>query len=341
MKYKSTEQALQGPLTPFQAPDQASTFFPTTHRPPPLARRNLPTTPTNKIHLTTSPCHTPHQQNQNMAKRGAKQVEAASTRTYLPRKAKGDAVYTQDTPSETEDDTPPPPPRKRQKKAAPAPKPAPPTSALCQYCYDDKPISAFPPPEHIHPGCHACYPDNFKVCRDCMIRTLQRQITYTMVIDVICTFCGRTWGPEYLSYYLSDAELKKYEDRLTHRSLESDPHFRWCAKDDCISGEFYDASAVENPKTCCGHCDSTNCFNCRVEWHDGLTCDEFQDPKKAVRKKKGMAKGADVDTLKTMRKNVTKRCPHCQAAIERSEGCDHMYCGACGKNFMWSEAKNV
>lgn len=140
--------------------------------------------------------------------RQAHQTEAAPTRPYLPRKAKGDGNHNQDSPFDSEDDTPPSPPRKRQKKAAPTPKP-PPTRALCQYCYNEKLISAFPPLEHIHPHCHGCYPDNYKVCRDCIIRALHRSMQYSTTIEVNCAFCGHAWGPEYLSYYLSAAELRK------------------------------------------------------------------------------------------------------------------------------------
>lgn len=193
-----------------------------------------------------------------------------------------------------------------------------------------------------------------------MERSFKMQFQLNSMLALSCPLCGRAWEEEYLRFYMTEEELFKHIERMTYRALERDPSFRWCAKDECTSGQMYDAEAAgKDPKTCCGHCDSVNCFNCRVVWHNGLTCDEFQDPKKAVAKKKALDKGADNDTLKTMKKNDTKRCPHCMVAIEKTMGCDHMYCelsntpycekdeiltgtgGSCGREFTWVEAKAV
>jgi hypothetical protein len=34
-------------------------------------------------------------------------------------------------------------------------------------------------------------------------------------------------------------------------------------------------------------------------------------------------------------KNKLKECPHCSVRIEKNEGCDHMKCYRCGKDFQW------
>jgi len=36
-----------------------------------------------------------------------------------------------------------------------------------------------------------------------------------------------------------------------------------------------------------------------------------------------------------------KRCPGCNAAIEKDGGCSHMHCSSCGRNFNWQDAETV
>ena len=71
----------------------------------------------------------------------------------------------------------------------------------------------------------------------------------------------------------------------------------------------------------CPSCLVRICPACNADAHDGLTCAEFKD-------------GDDLFKEWAGQRDV-KRCPGCNIAIEKDEGCNHMKCTVCQTHICW------
>nr|CAB3453395.1 unnamed protein product [Digitaria exilis] len=65
----------------------------------------------------------------------------------------------------------------------------------------------------------------------------------------------------------------------------------------------------------CPHCCRMFCAQCKVPWHDGVTCTEFQRLGKDERGRE------DLLLRKVAQKSKWQRCPKCKVYVERVEGC--------------------
>lgn len=78
-------------------------------------------------------------------------------------------------------------------------------------------------------------------------------------------------------------------------------------------------------------CGMAWCFPCYSPWHTGLSCKSYQKDVVASGDK-ALRFWAKVG--KKGRKNARK-CPKCKVYIERTTGCDHMFCKRCKTNFCY------
>lgn len=67
----------------------------------------------------------------------------------------------------------------------------------------------------------------------------------------------------------------------------------------------------------CGECAQRFCFECLQPLANNHSCDD-----------------ADLEVAKVI-KQTTKPCPKCGVLIQKSEGCDHMFCVQCKVGFCW------
>ncbi|OEL16121.1 hypothetical protein BAE44_0022860 [Dichanthelium oligosanthes] len=70
----------------------------------------------------------------------------------------------------------------------------------------------------------------------------------------------------------------------------------------------------------CPHCCRMFCAQCKVPWHDGVTCTEFQRLGKDERDRE------DLLLRKVAQESKWQRCPKCKMYVERSEGCVFIIC---------------
>ncbi|KAF2220968.1 hypothetical protein BDZ85DRAFT_266080 [Elsinoe ampelina] len=182
----------------------------------------------------------------------------------------------------------------------------------------------------------ACSSHVSSACKPCVIRHARSAFQRGSLPH--CAFCGIRWEFGQAAMLFDAAETEIFESRLSNRAIETDPMFRWCAQDKCPSGQIYVADLVtEDPKVCCNSCESVNCFSCRTIWHEGISCKDHQDP---VKREEALLKDYK-ETLGTMRKAVTKRCPTCGCGVEKTDGCNHMTCANCSADFNWDLASIV
>ncbi|OEL16123.1 hypothetical protein BAE44_0022858 [Dichanthelium oligosanthes] len=70
----------------------------------------------------------------------------------------------------------------------------------------------------------------------------------------------------------------------------------------------------------CPHCHRLFCARCRVPWHDGIGCEEFQELGEDERSRD------DVMVRRLAGEQRWQRCPQCRMYVEKSEGCMFMKC---------------
>jgi len=112
---------------------------------------------------------------------------------------------------------------------------------------------------------------------------------------------------------------------------------------------------VDDSDLCiCPECDFNFCAACYDPYHPGSECAslEARTAYLAARAARMVgqaasssshsssraavhAKLAELKTLEVI-KRTAKQCPSCRAAIERTEGCNHMQCRFCAAHFCWS-----
>lgn len=70
----------------------------------------------------------------------------------------------------------------------------------------------------------------------------------------------------------------------------------------------------------CPHCNRLFCAQCKVSWHAGIGCREFQSLKEGERGRE------DLMVMELAKNKRWKRCPRCSFYVERIYGCSHVTC---------------
>ena len=172
-----------------------------------------------------------------------------------------------------------------------------------------------------------------KVCLSCLDQYIGQQINVMGHIQEIrcpITTCNHIYSHGEIRKVAQEKTFQRYDHLLTMKILASMKEFRWCKAEGCGYGQVHDAGEAY-PIVKCHKCKAKSCYVHEVPWHDNTTCKDF-DKQQALRKKSEVATA-------TYKKRHTKSCPNCNAAIEKTGGCDHMTCykpaGGCGYQFCW------
>jgi hypothetical protein len=104
---------------------------------------------------------------------------------------------------------------------------------------------------------------------------------------------------------------------MTRAALRKMPDYRDCMAQGCKSGQFHD-TATEGNIFRCNECDFRVCTVHEIPFHDGETCEAYDERKKVVPK--------DEEASKQAIARLSKPCPNCQVNIEKNGGCDEMIC---------------
>jgi E3 ubiquitin-protein ligase RNF144 len=92
----------------------------------------------------------------------------------------------------------------------------------------------------------------------------------------------------------------------------------YCPFKDC-SVLLSSDGAAEIRETECPQCHRLFCASCRVPWHHGIRCKEFQ-------KLGDDERGQDDLTLRNLANEKWSRCPKCKMYVERIDGCVYIVC---------------
>ncbi|XP_047341183.1 E3 ubiquitin-protein ligase RSL1-like [Impatiens glandulifera] len=130
-------------------------------------------------------------------------------------------------------------------------------------------------------------------------------------------------------------ELSSMWDEMACKSMIPESQKFYCPFSDCSAMLVNDNDGEEDIRQVeCPICHRLFCAQCRVPFHVGLDCENFQKLNKNVR-------GSGDIALRMMAKeNGWIRCPNCRFYVEKTKGCLHMtcrckfqFCYACGKKW--------
>ena len=76
----------------------------------------------------------------------------------------------------------------------------------------------------------------------------------------------------------------------------------------------------------CPMCKKSYCLQCKTEWHNDMTCQEYQRSKNKD--------ANDVKFEEYIKGSKLKQCPKCKRWVEKVSGCDHIKC-SCGTPFCY------
>lgn len=122
--------------------------------------------------------------------------------------------------------------------------------------------------------------------------------------------------------------LEKHRKYRLNREVEVDNTRMWCPRAGCETVCTLCPTQRCQPQSVhCPTCTVDFCSNCKLEWHKGLTCEEYN--KQLAKEGKAEETGIPFDS------DLIKCCPMCNVPIEKDEGCAQMMCKRCKHVFCW------
>ncbi|KAI1043380.1 hypothetical protein LB505_002199 [Fusarium chuoi] len=156
-------------------------------------------------------------------------------------------------------------------------------SRECIACSDMKAPDSFP--DFVTSKCT----HTPSICLDCMVRSIQVAIKSEYWNEISCDECKERLEHNDIQRLADEQTIAKYEystqaDRIRLTSyryerqalraaVADEENFFWCTSD-CGSGQIHDSGSAQ-PIVVCIKCNHRSCFRHGVNWHEDLSCDEY------------------------------------------------------------------
>uniref|UniRef100_A0A4W5P5S2 Cullin 9 n=1 Tax=Hucho hucho TaxID=62062 RepID=A0A4W5P5S2_9TELE len=171
-------------------------------------------------------------------------------------------------------------------------------------------------------------------CRSCWQEYLTARIEQNLVMNCNCpiTDCRAQPTAQFFFNILTNKDtIAKYENALLRGYVECCSNLTWCTNplgcDQILCRENIGSMGT------CSKCCWSSCFSCNFpEAHYPASCSHMSQWIDDGGYYEGMTMEAQ---SKHLAKLISKRCPSCQAQIEKNEGCLHMTCAKCNHGFCW------
>ncbi|XP_078098981.1 cullin-9 isoform X2 [Sander vitreus] len=205
------------------------------------------------------------------------------------------------------------------------PQPPPSPTPTCPVCLG--PRSAAMEPVPALSCMHYC-------CQSCWQEYLTARIEQNLVMNCNCPITDCQAQPTslfFLSILTDKDTIAKYENALLRGYVECCSNLTWCTNpqgcDQILCKENMGSMAT------CSKCCWASCFSCNFpEAHYPASCSHMSQ----WMDDGGYYEGMNMEAQsKHLAKLISKRCPSCQAQIEKNEGCLHMTCAKCNHGFCW------
>lgn len=130
--------------------------------------------------------------------------------------------------------------------------------------------------------------------------------------------CKQVIELENCSSILPCEVFERWENAVFEAMIPGNQKF-YCPYKNC-SVLMVDDGEVEVTMSECPSCRRLFCALCRVRWHDGISCEEFERLGEDEREEE------DIMVMKLAKDKSWRRCPNCRIHVEKTEGCLHMTC---------------
>ncbi|ERE90640.1 cullin-9-like protein [Cricetulus griseus] len=171
-------------------------------------------------------------------------------------------------------------------------------------------------------------------CKSCWNEYLTTRIEQNFVLNCTCPIADCPAQPTgaFIRDIVSSPEvISKYEKALLRAYVESCSNLTWCTNPQGCDRILCRQGLGSG--TTCSKCGWASCFNCSFpEAHYPASCGHMSQWVDDGGYYEGMSVEAQ---SKHLAKLISKRCPSCQAPIEKNEGCLHMTCARCNHGFCW------
>lgn len=212
------------------------------------------------------------------------------------------------------------------------------TKTKAYISYNGMPTSAYPAHKAVPVDCEICFkplrPHKAKVLRvrDCSkkfhygcIKTYVYSCLSTSEIPIRCpdSKCGHILDEMILLSLLTEEELALYKKRVrVVEALQNPDKYTFCSTPNC-EYIFDIPMGSSDTMLTCPSCKKPTCSLCKIPFHTGLTCYEYQT-----------YTPDDYAICRALDEKKWRKCVKCRFWIEKNQGCNHITC-KCGHQFCY------
>ncbi|KAG6516078.1 E3 ubiquitin-protein ligase RNF144A-like [Zingiber officinale] len=168
-------------------------------------------------------------------------------------------------------------------------------------------------------------------CRDCLGRYVGEKIKEN-ILTVKCpeVNCRSILEPQSFRGMIPREVLDRWEAAACEATILGMNRiycpFKGCSAALVVDDEDGGVAALKEAE--CPHCRRLFCASCKVGWHAGLSCSEFQRLGTDERRRE------DLLLMEVAKEKGWRRCPKCKFFVEKTAGCLHITC-RCGHEFCY------
>jgi len=188
-------------------------------------------------------------------------------------------------------------------------------------------------------------------CKPCLTQMTKTYVAEAELAALRCpsTDCRSQFGDDVMRTLLgaSSPEFARWSELSLQLCLDKMQDVAFCPRCDADADEKRVPCIIgEDNLAQCTFCFYAFCGRCKAAYHPGVDCDSMDtrmQSLEAAAAGRGAAAEAARMELQTLRHlaQTTKRCPRCETAIEKSEGCSKMTCRNCHIYFCWRCGKEI
>ncbi|KAI3463505.1 hypothetical protein Pfo_020168 [Paulownia fortunei] len=196
----------------------------------------------------------------------------------------------------------------------------------CEICTEDKEKSDMFQVE----GCPHLF------CSICLSKHVEYKLQENIVL-ISCPDqdCKNIIEPGSLRSIISSDVIGRWEEVIAESTILASQKIQ-CPNEKCseiLVNDGDEGTIITESE--CPWCHKLFCAKCKVPWHQGFDCQEFQRLDQNEKEEEKLRLLA--------RENKWKKCPNCKVFVDKTEGCIHItcrckfqFCYICGSN--WNES---
>lgn len=189
-------------------------------------------------------------------------------------------------------------------------------------------------------------------CMQCIKSYFELMITEGSVHSLNCPHdkCSTQADGSFVKEIVNDESFERYDSLLLVRTLETMSDIAYCPRSACQCPLLIDVCGRIGT---CPACNFVFCPFCKMAYHGVAPCNFSSTMKQQICNdylQGDSTKKAELETRHGKRAikslvedhlsekwigSNSKHCPHCNASIEKTEGCNKMTCFRCGIFFCW------